>query len=310
MHLDYIRSFCKVVKVKSITKAAGELHLSQPALSLQINCLESRFGTRLLERTNRGVKLTATGELVYRHGQRLLKIIETLDQDLLDARNPAGRKLKISSSPILGSYILPVKMLDFAQTHPENKFSVTIKPVHEVIENLIDKTANIGIIAGPLPPGIAVRLEEEKISINSIGLDAIVAVCHRHSPWSKMEFRLEQVSSLPLILPQKTCGSRSAIDQAFHDMRIKPDQMKIIMELDNCAAIICAVKACAGIGLVPRIAITDTSDIKIMKIPNLVLPLPFNLLVSSTLAKTPAIKELVTILGGAIGDSLQLEQSV
>jgi DNA-binding transcriptional LysR family regulator len=302
MHLDYIRSFCRVVKVKSITKAAGELHLSQPALSLQINCLENRFGTKLLERTNRSVKVTSTGELVYRQGLRMLKILETLDQDLQDIRNPSGRKLKISTSPVPGNYILPVKMLDFAQSYPESKFSVTINPIQEVIENIIDQTANIGVIAGPLPPGSLARLEEGKVAIHLIGVDSVVPICHRSSPWSKIECSPEKLISLPLILPHKDCGIRAVIEEGFYNLRLSLKQANIVMELDNCVAITSAVKASVGIGLVPRITCAGTQEVEIIEIPNLVFPLPFTLLVSANLEKTPAIKGLISFLSSAVGD--------
>lgn len=296
MHLDYIRSFCRVVKVKSITKAAGELHLSQPALSLQINCLESRFGTKLLERTNRGVKLTASGELVYRYGQRLLSILDTLDQELQETRNPAGLSLKIAASSIPGSYLLPVNMLEFARENPENKFSVTIKPVADVIDSLMDRTANIGIIEGPISKEIGDSLREEKIALHPLGHDRITAVCHDSSPWSGKPYQLKDLSSLPLIIPRKSCGCRAAIDAGLREIRLIPEHLNVILELDNCTAIASATKASAGVGLIPALASADIPGLECLNIPDFSLNLPFTLLVSSSLEKTPAIQGLMSCL--------------
>lgn len=296
MHLDYIRSFCRVVKVKSITKAAGELHLSQPALSLQINCLESRFGTKLLERTNRGVKVTSSGELVYRYGQRLLGILDTLDQELQETRSPAGISLKIATSPIPGSYFLPVNMLEFAREHPDNKFSVTIKPVADVIDSLMDKTANIGIIEGPLSNNILDNLRDEKIALHPLGCDKIALVCHLTSPWSGKSYKLKDFLTLPMIIPAKTCGCRTAIDAGLLNFHLTPDKLNIIMEMDNCTAITSAIKACAGVGLVPSLACSDIPDLEIMDISEIRFDLPFTLLVSSPLEKSQAFQELLSYL--------------
>jgi len=284
------------VKVKSITKAAGELHLSQPALSLQINCLESRFGTKLLERTNRGVKLTPSGELVYRHGQRLLKILDTLEQDLQDMRNPAGRSLKIIASPYPGSYILPLKMMDFAKDHPGSRYSVYIKPVREIIESLIDRTVNIGIISGPLPPETKAVLAHEKVTSHPLGQDYIVAVCSRNSPWKGKEYSLEQLSSLPLILLNSTFGSRVAIDYGLQRCNIHPSQLNIILELENCAAIASAVRANAGVGLMPKLACADNTDLELLPIHGLDIPVPLTLLVSSALEETQAVQSLISFI--------------
>lgn len=296
MHLDYIRSFCKVVKVKSITKAAAGMHLSQPALSLQINCLESRFGTKLLERTNRGVKLTASGELLYRHGQRLLKIVDTLERDLLDMRDPSGRSLKISSSPYPGSYILPLKMLNFAKDHPDGRFTVSIKPRREVIENLVDRTTNIGIISGPLPSGIANILETEKISCFPLACDSIVAVCSQTSQWSGNKYSFNELRSLPLILLNPNFGCRAAIEQELGRHNLSSKDLNILLELENCAAITSTVKANAGIGLVPNMACADCSDLEVLQIPDMDIPVPVTLLIPSSLEKTQAVQELIAFL--------------
>lgn len=82
MHLDHLRAFCMAVKAKSITKAAKEMHLSQPGLSQQINSLENKFRTKLLVRSNRGVTLTRTGAKVYQYGLRMLSIMEALEQEV------------------------------------------------------------------------------------------------------------------------------------------------------------------------------------------------------------------------------------
>src|SRR5690554_513329 len=298
MHLDYIRSFCLVVNVKSITKAAAQLHLSQPALSLQINSLENKFGTKLLERSNRGVKPTQSGMLLYRHGQQIIKIMDALHQDITVLDNPAGKRLKIASSPVPGSYLLPVKMLDFTAIHPESKYRVSIRLVQEVFENLLAETANIGIVSGPIPLGITAYLLKEDIFIHPLGSSTIVPICHKNSPWAGKKIGMELLYKLPLILPKKFCGSRTAIELGLQDA-LDPTRINILAELDDCAAIISAVKTQAGVGLVPRLAI-DTRDVEVMDCAGLEIPLPFTLLASSTLEKTPALKDMITLLKSAV----------
>lgn len=302
MHLDYIRSFCRVVKVKSITKAAGELHLSQPALSLQINCLESRFGTRLLVRTNRGVKLTPSGEMVYRYAQRMLGILDSLDQELRDIRNPAGVKLSIAASPIPGNYILPVQLMDFSRKNPGQEFTVAVKSVAQVIENLMDRTANIGIIASPLTPEVLKSLKAEKITALLLGNDTIVPVCRRGGPWSNKQYELAHLPGLPMIIPNRTCGCRAAIETGLRSIHLVPEVMNVVMELDNCTAIISAIKANAGISLIPCLTFTDTPDLEILNIPSLSFPLQIYLLVSSALERAPGVRELASFLACTIED--------
>lgn len=293
MHLDYFAAFCLVVKKKSITKAASELHLSQPALSLQINCLESRFGVKLLDRTNRGVRVTPAGELVFRHGKRMLAILNTLEQELEQIRSPGGPVFTIAASPTLGTYVLPVAMCKFSQAHPSCKYTLTIRPTADIVENLLDQTINIGLIAGPVDPEAAQRLYREKIRQVEIGGDEIVAVASPTSPWAEKELALRQQPDIPLLLPIQGNGVRQAIDNALEQSGVAVDNLNQIASLDNSNAIITAVNAGLGVGLVPKIAVVrelSTNALKRLAL-DVDIPLPFYLFYSETVVNksTPEI---------------------
>jgi len=295
VHLDYLRSFCRVVKVKSITKASGELHLSQPALSQQINSLENKFRTKLLERSNRGVTLTRTGAKVYQYGQRMLFIMDTLEQEIRNIQDPTGLKVYISASPIPGNYLMPIKMLAFIDDYPKIKYYMVIKSVEQVIESVVDRTTNIGIISGPLSAQAKHRLQTEKIAIHLLGHDDIVAIARKGGHWSGNNYRVMDLRALPLVVPHKHSGTRIAIEHCLQETKMNLDKLNIVLEMDNCIAVTSAVKAGAGIGLIPRLAANDP-DTEILDLPGLSIPLPFYLLVATRLTNNPLIKQLVSFL--------------
>ena len=99
VHFDYLRAFCVVVRAKSITKAAKELHLSQPALSQQINSLENKFRTKLLERSNRGVTVTSPARKIPIWNAHA-SIMEALEQEIRNIQEPGSRRVSIAASPI------------------------------------------------------------------------------------------------------------------------------------------------------------------------------------------------------------------
>ena len=87
MNLSYLRSFYTTVKFNSISKAAKELHLTQPGLSMQLQALENEIGVQLLNRSNKGVQLTPEGSLVYEFSETMLSLEDNLQKKLLKLKN-------------------------------------------------------------------------------------------------------------------------------------------------------------------------------------------------------------------------------
>jgi DNA-binding transcriptional LysR family regulator len=295
VHFDYLRAFCVVVRAKSITKAAKELHLSQPALSQQINSLENKFRTKLLERSNRGVTVTRTGAKVYQYGMRMLSIMEALEQEIRNIQEPGSLRVSIAASPIPGNYLMPIKMLYFISDHPRLRYSLVIKPVEEVIDSVVDRTTNLGIVSGPISPQTMNRLSSEQIALYLLGHDEIVAICGKGSPWSQEKYQVADLRALPIIVPNQQSGTRIAIEHCIQDTNMSLDKLNIVMEMDNSIAVTSAVKAGAGIGLIPRLAANDPG-IEILDLPGLSIPLPFYLLVSIKLSNNPLVKKLIAFL--------------
>ena len=81
MYLAQLGVFCEVVRVKSFSKAAKLLHLSQPALSGQLHLIEDFYGCKLFESSNE-VVLTQIGEVVYRYAKEILKMYDALEKEI------------------------------------------------------------------------------------------------------------------------------------------------------------------------------------------------------------------------------------
>ncbi len=294
MHLDYFSSFCLVVKKKSITKAAAELHISQPALSLQINSLEARFGAKLLERTNKGVELTPAGEVLYNHCQRLSTIMEAIKRDMDSLHPGRGKALNMAATFTLGSYVVPVIVFSLRQDYPYQNVELSIEDASEIVGGLLDRTIDIGMVAGPLDSTDARRLEENKVSQREIGSNEVVAVAVPGSRWTLNRLNLSR-SIAPLLLPAPGCGVRNAIQAALKSNGIDMKKLNQVAAFENSMAIITATLTGRGVGLVPRIAAARKLETgALQEIPMSVeIPLPFNLLCSSKQAEefVPKIME-------------------
>ena len=111
----------------------------------------------------------------------MLSIMEALEQEIRNIQEPGSLRVSIAASPIPGNYLMPIKMLYFISDHPRLRYSLVIKPVEEVIDSVVDRTTNLGIVSGPISPQTMNRLSSEQIALYLLGHDEIVAICGKGS---------------------------------------------------------------------------------------------------------------------------------
>lgn len=146
MKLSQIEAFCAVTLAGSISQAARQMHLTQPALSLQIRELEEFFCVQLLERTNKGVKPTAAGERVYYYGQRLMSMKATLCNEIEKLQSSVAKQLRVGASTVLGGYVVPCNIHSFKEKNPHAQVSLIVANSRSVLEMLLDGNVDIALM--------------------------------------------------------------------------------------------------------------------------------------------------------------------
>lgn len=151
LNLEYYKVFYYVGKTGSITRAAAELSLSQPAVSQTIRHLEEELHTRLFLRTAKGVHLTKEGDVLYRYVSQGYQAIEQGEQQLLRMLNLDTGEIRIGASDMtLQFYLLPY-LEKFHESFPGIKVSVTNAPTPETLENMEHGQIDFGVVSTPLP---------------------------------------------------------------------------------------------------------------------------------------------------------------
>src|SRR5690554_962566 len=147
MNLDYLRSFYVTVKSNSISRAAKQLHLTQPGLSMQIQNLEDEVGAKLLTRSNKGVKLTDEGKIVFEHATTMLSIQKNIKKSIKDLEN-TKKTLSIVACKSLGEYVLPCSLYTFKEIYTDVDVKLEVYNSSAVIKKILSHETNIGIITG------------------------------------------------------------------------------------------------------------------------------------------------------------------
>lgn len=250
MNHNQLEIFCLVARVKSFSKAARLLHLSQPAVSAQIRSLEEHLGVELFDRQPQGVELTAAGKIVYRYATQMLALWESLEKHLDSLSGIDSEELVVASSSCLGNYALPCSIYDFGQKHPAARVRLEIGNRQEVLQKLQDNRVQIGIVEGPVA-----ELDGE-FKVKEVATDTMIVIASPTSPWiERQAISLEELRKAPFILREGGSGVRRVFEQALADRSLTLKQFNITAELGSMDAVKSAVQAGLGLSISTRIAI-------------------------------------------------------
>ena len=148
-NLEYYKTFYYVGNLSSITLAAKELSISQPAVTQSIHQLEKALGCTLFQRTSRGMKLTSEGKLLYRYVEKGYEQIELGEQRLGQMLHLDVGEVRIGASDMTLRFFLLPYLEKFHELYPGIKVTVTNGPTPETLSYLEDDKIDFGVISTP-----------------------------------------------------------------------------------------------------------------------------------------------------------------
>jgi LysR family transcriptional regulator, transcriptional activator of the cysJI operon len=249
MNITYLNSFIETVKQDSISKAAKNLHMTQSALSQQLQTLEKSLNANLLIRSNKGVILTNEGEIVLGYAEALVNLYDNMTKELDQHRKSELEEIKISACNSVGEYLLLCTLHLYKKNHTNVRFSLKTENSKTVIDNILDCTSDVGFI------DIDDHMKLNGIESFSICSNNLVFIFSSKRNFDRDTITLEEVSNLPLIIGSSRSSMRTIIEKLFITNKILVDNLIIEMELDTIESIKASVAADHGVSIVPYTAV-------------------------------------------------------
>ena len=218
-NLEYYKVFYYVAKHKSLTVAAGELAISQPAVSQSVKQLENILGAKLFTRASKGVKLTKEGELLYDYVAKGYEQIELGERKLQQMLNLDLGEVHIGASDMtLQFYLLPY-LEKFHERYPGIKVKVTNAPTPETLQNLQEGKIDFGVVSTPF------EAKEEIQAIVVREIEDIFVAGRRFIPYKNKMLDLQELEDMPLICLEGGTSTRSYMDSFLqkNEVEIKPE---------------------------------------------------------------------------------------
>lgn len=225
MNLRALLYFDELVRTSSMRAAAENLNVAPTAISRQIENLEEYFGSPLVERSSRGVTLTAAGKLLAERAAKTLRELGHVHQLIDDLKGlERGQATIYANGAAVASLLAPV-LSQFSRTYPKLRYEVHITSAAQAIDALVSAQADIAItLFAPKTSEVKVRAHSE------IGYDVILPATHALA--GKRGISLAELASLPLALPEKNFAARQAFDALFSKAGISVEPMFTVSSLE------------------------------------------------------------------------------
>lgn len=247
MTLHQLRIFAAISRHLNITKAAKELHISQPSVFKQAKTLEQSCGIKLYRKIGRGIELTREGRLFEADTREILAKIESLTQRFnFSSESSIGGSLTIAGSHAPSVSVLPSLLAAFKKTHPQVQVNLQTTTSHEAEQLLQSAVVEIAVVTHP-----SVSNEFHHLTIRREPIVAFVS--SRHPFAKKAHPSVNDIARVPLVVHRGLSGKTGAATRAILE-RIEAlgQRPNILMECNSAEAVKTAVLKGLGIGVLMK----------------------------------------------------------
>lgn len=245
MTLRHLKIFLKVYQTENITRASEALSMAQPAVSRTIQEIETYYGVRLFERTNRRLHVTEAGKHFYTYALHILASFEELERGMRNWDELGV--LRVGTSVTNGNALLPKVLKQFREAHPNLQIKATVSNGTKLQQALLDNELDFAVIEG--------YVHDEALCKQEIAPDQLVLIMPPDDPRKDLEaVTLKDFEGDSLILREEGSMGRNLVSQVFelHGLSMNPT-----IESVSTQTIIRAVHEGLGVSFLPEQLVQD-----------------------------------------------------
>lgn len=244
VNLELYRVFYTVAKCGSLTKAAQELYISQPAVSQSIKQLEGQLGTSLFNRTHRGMELSATGgKLIFKQIEDALQLLDSAENILMELKGTATGTIRVGATDSIFFHFLADKIAEFNEVYPAVKFELISSTSPYTVNQLKEGKCDIAFVNLPIYD------DEIKFHGTVSHLNDIFVAGSKYEELKGVTLPIKKMQEYPLLMIEENTVARRALKSYIDTLgvELRPDIEVASWEL----MIKLAIKG-MGIGCLPR----------------------------------------------------------
>ncbi len=242
MNLYHLKTFYFTAKYRSYTKAADILCITQPAVTRQIQELQSTYDLVLFNRIGKKILLTDAGEAVYALAERIFELETQVEESIKDFQQQKSGKISIVTAETFGGFYLPKIIINFNKRHPDIHVSILTLNDFYVVENVSKLSYDLGFLSK--------EMSHPKLIVKELFSEDIVLVADpSHKFAEKKEIEPRELDRVPVIMPEENSGTRNILN----DFKKKHGlEFNVVCEFSNNDSIKTLVQEGMGVSFISR----------------------------------------------------------
>ena len=246
MLLSQVEAFIEVAREGNLSRAAGALFVTQPALTARLQSLETELGQRLFSRSQRGMTLTDAGRTFLPYAERALEALRSGAELVTALGEGTAGELNIGAAPAVSTYVLPALLDQFVREYPKVRLLVRTGHSEEIVDMVLRSEVQIGLVR---------ELRDGRVESRPLYEDELVLVVNGGHPFAAADtVPVELLSSERLIFFDRTSSYYDLTNAMFREAGVTP---RGAIELDNIDAAKKMVEQGLGVALLPNTAVTE-----------------------------------------------------
>jgi len=242
MDFEQLKTFQLVSRLKSFSKAAERLGVTQPAISAQVRSLENEVGARLFDREGGRVTFTAAGRLFEPFAEHCIQCHSHILAGVSELYQSPRGEITVSTSEATSLYVLPSVFAHFKKLYSRVHLSIVRSERSRTLEAVFSREVDFGIVSLPV--------KDSRLTVHSIYKDEMKLVTAPNHPLADRDsVRFDEIVQYPMLL-MKQGRQREKMNQVFQSRDLQP---KIAMELDSSELLKRLIAAGIGMGFLPLI---------------------------------------------------------
>ncbi|MFC5453131.1 selenium metabolism-associated LysR family transcriptional regulator [Paenibacillus aestuarii] len=259
LNFHQLHIFYTVAEKGSFSHAAVALHMTQPAVTMQVQALEDYFGVKLFHRSTKKIELSESGRALLPFAKRSIELIRETDVAMSKFTKMIDGRLQLGASLTMGEYILPRLLGPFSKDYPNISVSMKVMNTAQILDEVLGHQLNFGLVEAPIHhPDVHTE------AILSDELKLIVPVGHPLADMDVITF--DEVLKYPFVLREQGSGTRRVMEEELARLNVDYSGMKIVMELGSTGAIKSAVEAGLGISILSQSSVKHEVALGLVKV--------------------------------------------
>jgi DNA-binding transcriptional LysR family regulator len=245
LNFHQLHIFYTVAERGSFSSAAQTLHMTQPAVTMQVQSLEEYFGTKLFIRSTKKVELSEAGSALLPFARSSIELIKETDITMSKFTHMLQGRLALGASLTFGEYILPRIIGPFGKEYPNISVQMKVINTAQILEEILHHQLTFGLVEA--------SIHHPDVHTEAILNDELKLIIPKDHPLLELEtITLEKTMEYPFVLREQGSGTRQVMEEELIKKQIDPKSMKIVMELGSTGAVKSAVEAGLGISILSQ----------------------------------------------------------